>query len=207
MIRHRLKTRLIRLAGAAALGLACSNVAADDFNYWGLEVLLVQQDADIVLPGDAALTADTDTSSYGSRLLFGRQFSRFFAVEAGAFTYRTAPTRLLDADQSEILRIRAQSDVAIDFRAVATLPVGDALFFKLHAGPRFWNRRTFTIAPTNNDESEFTEVQSTETSATAGLALGIAWGRNAAVVLGYEHMSAQPHEGSYASIGMTFRLD
>lgn len=202
----RMKSHVLRFAGALALCSGCNGATADAFNYWGLQAYLVQQEADIVLPAGADLIPDTDTSSFGSRLLFGRHFSRFFALEAGALTYRTAPSRLLDAEGLTVLHLSAQSDVAIDIRAVGTLPVADDFFFKIHAGPRFWNLRTYQIESTG-EQPAFSQTQSTQTSTTVGLDIGVAWGRNAAVLLGYEHMSSQPHDGSYVSLGITFRLD
>ncbi len=201
-----LRLHLIRLAGVAALSMCCDSVAADDFNYWGLEAWLVQQDADIVLPVGEDLIKDTDTSSFGSRLFFGRHINQFFAVEAGALTYRTAPSRLFSPAQLEVLHIPAQSEVAIDFRAVITLPVADAIFFKAHAGPRFWSLRTYQI-DYPAEQPTFSASQSTETGVTAGANIGVTWGRNAAVLLGYEHMSAQPHDSSYVSLGIAFRID
>ena len=147
---------------------------------------------DVGTDGYAPAILAEDTSGFGGRMFFGKQFNQYWSVETGIDFMSSAEFKLLNnvTDANGNITQTSQysgkfSTFALDVKAFATLPITNSQFVRAHIGALFWDN-DFEYVSGAPGSTELSKSSDTKVSALFGIGYGYAINKSNAFVLEFE---------------------
>lgn len=198
-------------------GVQAKSNTRDQFDYFAVSLNKPSYDQLDFTPNLEAtdlepLKEEVEKEKFGTRLFYGYQFNRFFAVEAGfnyfgksSFKLYTETTSAQNVVTKKTQHKGSFSSLGADVRLIGTLPLTNNLYLKGSVGALAWSSDKEFITK-GTDEFVINEESESGVSMVSGLSLAYGIRKSVAVSLDYEKTEIAGIDTSNIGLSVTFRL-